>query len=54
LGRFGGASDSRDGHLLLRIDTPIEVTYSHHGGILPYFFQQLFLEAPSSLPKETI
>ncbi len=27
--------------LLLRIDTPIEVDYFHHGGILPYVLRQL-------------
>jgi len=27
--------------LLLRIDTPIEVEYYHHGGILPYVLRQL-------------
>jgi len=27
--------------LLLRIDTPIEVDYYHHGGILPFVLRQL-------------
>jgi aconitate hydratase len=27
--------------LTLRIDTPIEVDYYHHGGILPYVLRQL-------------
>jgi aconitate hydratase len=27
--------------LLLRIDTPIEVDYYDHGGILPYVLRQL-------------
>ncbi len=36
----------KDGHteqvqLLLRIDTPIEVDYYHHGGILPYVLREL-------------
>lgn len=32
---------SRDCRLLLRIDTPIEVEYFRHGGILPYVLRQL-------------
>ncbi len=27
--------------ITLRIDTPIEVDYYHHGGILPYVLRQL-------------
>ncbi len=27
--------------LTLRIDTPIEVDYYHHGGILPFVLRQL-------------
>jgi aconitate hydratase len=33
--------DSEDVPLTLRIDTPIEVDYYHHGGILPYVLRQL-------------
>ncbi len=29
--------------VILRIDTPIEVDYYHHGGILPYVLRQLLL-----------
>jgi aconitate hydratase len=32
--------------LLLRIDTPIEVDYHAHGGILPYVLRQLLAEQP--------
>ena len=32
---------TRNVPLLLRIDTPIEVDYFRHGGILPYVFRQL-------------
>jgi aconitate hydratase len=32
---------SQDVKLLLRIDTPIEVDYYLHGGILPYVLRQL-------------
>jgi len=28
----------------LRIDTPIEVDYYHHGGILPYVLRQLMTQ----------
>ena len=31
----------------LRIDTPIEVDYFLHGGILPYVLRQLIAEAPT-------
>ncbi|WP_119154755.1 aconitate hydratase AcnA [Caldimonas tepidiphila] len=31
----------REGHLLLRIDTAIEVDYYRHGGILPFVLRQL-------------
>ena len=33
--------------LTLRIDTPIEVDYFLHGGILPYVLRQLIAEAPT-------
>ena len=32
---------SRDVSVLLRIDTPIEVDYYRHGGILPFVLRQL-------------
>jgi aconitate hydratase len=32
---------TRDVPLLLRIDTPIEVDYYNHGGILPFVLRQL-------------
>ena len=32
---------TRNVPLLLRIDTPIEVDYFRHGGILPYVLRQL-------------
>jgi len=31
--------------LLLRIDTPIEVEYYQHGGILPYVLRELLAAA---------
>jgi len=34
-------SETRELALTLRIDTPIEVDYYHHGGILPYVLRQL-------------
>jgi aconitate hydratase A / 2-methylisocitrate dehydratase len=34
-------SETRKVELTLRIDTPIEVDYYHHGGILPYVLRQL-------------
>ncbi|HVI50161.1 MAG TPA: aconitate hydratase AcnA [Candidatus Sulfotelmatobacter sp.] len=35
-----GGSDVTECRLLLRIDTPIEVEYYRHGGILPYILRQ--------------
>ena len=35
----------------LRIDTPIEVSYYQHGGILPFVLRQLLGPQPVSLPK---
>jgi aconitate hydratase len=32
--------------LILRIDTPIEVDYYEHGGILPYVLRQLMAASP--------
>ncbi len=32
---------SQEANLILRIDTPIEVEYYRHGGILPYVLRQL-------------
>jgi aconitate hydratase len=37
--REGGAS--QEVQVLLRIDTPIEVDYYKHGGILPFVLRQL-------------
>ena len=37
--------------LTLRIDTPIEVDYFLHGGILPYVLRQLIAEAPNQAAK---
>jgi aconitate hydratase len=31
--------------LVLRIDTPIEIDYYQHGGILPYVLRQLIAQA---------
>jgi aconitate hydratase len=36
-----GDGSTRQVPLLLRIDTPIEVDYYRHGGILPYVLRQL-------------
>jgi aconitate hydratase len=33
--------ESKEVRLLLRIDTPIEVDYYKHGGILPFVLRQL-------------
>jgi aconitate hydratase len=37
--RAGGASETVP--VVVRIDTPIEVDYYRHGGILPYVLRQL-------------
>ena len=37
--RYGGSTDRVP--VVLRIDTPIEVDYYRHGGILPYVFRQI-------------
>jgi aconitate hydratase len=37
--------------LTLRIDTPIEVEYYQHGGILPYVLRRLLLDRPVSTRK---
>ncbi|MGI8467200.1 MAG: hypothetical protein ACR2N3_01985, partial [Pyrinomonadaceae bacterium] len=40
--RITRADDSwKDATLILRIDTPIEIDYYRHGGILPYVLRQL-------------
>ncbi len=36
-----GVAPERRVPLILRIDTPIEVEYYRHGGILPYVLRQL-------------
>jgi len=38
--------------LVLRIDTPVEVDYCRHGGILPYVLRQL-LSGDSDVLKKT-
>jgi aconitate hydratase len=38
-------SSSQQVDLLLRIDTPIEVDYYRHGGILPYVLRELVANA---------
>ena len=35
------SGETEDTNVILRIDTPIEVDYYHHGGILPYVLRQL-------------
>jgi aconitate hydratase len=37
------SGEEKEVPLLLRIDTPIEVDYYRHGGILPYVLRQLML-----------
>jgi aconitate hydratase len=37
--------------LLMRIDTPIEVEYFKHGGILPYMLRQLTRETEKPAPS---
>jgi aconitate hydratase len=36
-----GSGETEEVPVLLRIDTPIEVDYYQHGGILPYVLRQL-------------
>jgi aconitate hydratase len=40
-----GDGSKRDVKVLLRIDTPIEVDYYRHGGILPYVLRELVAAA---------
>jgi aconitate hydratase len=35
--------------VLLRIDTPIEVDYYLHGGILPFVLRELVAKAPAAV-----
>jgi hypothetical protein len=35
----------------LRIDTPIEIEYYRHGGILPYMLRQLIAHASRNLKR---
>ena len=35
------SGETREAQVLLRIDTPIEVDYYKHGGILPFVLRQL-------------
>jgi aconitate hydratase len=37
----------RDIALQLRVDTPVEVDYLRHGGILPYVLRGLLADAPT-------
>ena len=37
--------------VICRIDTPIEIEYYQHGGILPYVLRQLLAAAPSANPS---
>jgi aconitate hydratase len=43
IGRSDGSSQSV--RLTLRVDTPVEVDYLHHGGILPYVLRGLLQDA---------
>jgi aconitate hydratase len=47
--RAGGRGEAVP--LTLRIDTPIEVEYYQHGGILPYVLRRLLLDGPASTGK---
>jgi len=47
--RADGRSESVP--LTLRIDTPIEVEYYAHGGILPYVLRRLLLDSSASIDK---
>ena len=40
---------TREVKVLLRIDTPIEVDYYHHGGILPFVLRDLLGKAGPSV-----
>jgi len=39
---------TKEATLLLRIDTPIEVDYYLHGGILPYVLRALVEKSPAT------
>jgi aconitate hydratase len=39
------SGEEKEVPVLLRIDTPIEVDYYRHGGILPYVLRQLMQQA---------
>jgi aconitate hydratase len=41
------SGETREAPVTLRIDTPIEVEYYRHGGILPYVLRQLIGQEPS-------
>jgi aconitate hydratase A / 2-methylisocitrate dehydratase len=47
--RAGGRGEAVP--LTLRIDTPIEVEYYQHGGILPYVLRRLLFDGPASTGK---
>ena len=40
----GKDGSRREASVLLRIDTPIEVDYYRHGGILPYVLRELLAD----------
>ncbi|OWT77533.1 MULTISPECIES: aconitate hydratase AcnA [unclassified Achromobacter] len=44
----GKDGSKRDVQVLLRIDTPIEVDYYQHGGILPFVLRQLLANEPAA------
>jgi aconitate hydratase len=50
--RADGTTD--EVQLLLRIDTPIEVDYYRHGGILPYMLRRLVGKKPGGRPKPAV
>ena len=45
--------ESIDLPLTLRIETPVEVEYYRHGGILPYVLRQLLKKAQVRMPQES-
>jgi aconitate hydratase len=46
-----GAGGRRELKVKSRIDTPVEVDYYRHGGILPYVLRELISKAGSSKAK---
>jgi aconitate hydratase len=41
----GKDGSRREIKVLCRIDTPIEIDYYHHGGIMPYVLRELLASA---------